>query len=134
MNLLPRMLVHVGHVERVRDAVFARRGDRLLQAVGPDVAGKHTRAARRKGDRDRAPKTMRGTGHQCGAATEFDIHAGCRSRSGSRFSSSRLAVESARLPGMADFITVDATHTFIMNAPRVREQVAAFLADGRFRP
>ena len=34
---------------------------------------------------------------------------------------------------MTDFITVDASHTFMMNSPTVRDQVAAFLADGRFR-
>ena len=45
----------------------------------------------------------------------------------------KVSVESAKLEGMSDFITVDASHTFIMNSPDVQGQVAAFLADGRFR-
>ncbi len=45
----------------------------------------------------------------------------------------KVSVQSARLDGMTDFITVDASHTFMMNSPKVRDQVAAFLADGRFR-
>jgi alpha-beta hydrolase superfamily lysophospholipase len=38
-----------------------------------------------------------------------------------------VAVDEARLPGLAGFSTVDATHTTIMNAPEVRAQVIAFL-------
>jgi hypothetical protein len=45
----------------------------------------------------------------------------------------KVSVESARMDGMSDFITVDASHTFMMNSPQVQDQVAAFLADGRFR-
>jgi len=45
----------------------------------------------------------------------------------------KVSVASARLDGMSDFITVDASHTFMMESRQVQDQVAAFLADGRFR-
>lgn len=43
-----------------------------------------------------------------------------------------VAVEETRLDGMAAFAEVDATHTWIMNDPRVHRLVAAFLEDGSF--
>jgi pimeloyl-ACP methyl ester carboxylesterase len=43
-----------------------------------------------------------------------------------------VAVEETQLPGMGAFAEVDATHTWIMNDPRVHELVARFLTDGRF--
>ncbi len=45
----------------------------------------------------------------------------------------KVSVQSAQMDSMSDFITVDASHTFMMNSPQVQDQVAAFLADGRFR-
>lgn len=45
---------------------------------------------------------------------------------------SKVSVESAKLVGMKDFITVDASHTFIASSPIVQDQVADFLARGRF--
>ena len=42
-----------------------------------------------------------------------------------------VLVEETRLPGMVDFATVPASHTFIMDHPRVREMVLRFLRDGR---
>jgi pimeloyl-ACP methyl ester carboxylesterase len=43
-----------------------------------------------------------------------------------------IAVSETRLPGMADFATVDATHTWIMDDPRTVALVLAFLASGNF--
>ena len=43
-----------------------------------------------------------------------------------------VSVESTKLPGMADFTEVDATHTWIMNAPIVHRLVCDFLARGKF--
>lgn len=43
-----------------------------------------------------------------------------------------VAVEETRLDGMADFRTVPASHTWIMDHPEVRRLVLAFLARGRF--
>jgi triacylglycerol lipase len=45
-----------------------------------------------------------------------------------------VAVESARVQGMADFRIVPATHTFIMRNPEVIAEVVHFLATGRFSP
>jgi len=42
-----------------------------------------------------------------------------------------VAVEETKLPGMAAFAEVDATHTWIMNSPRVRHLVVTFLCNGR---
>ena len=39
-----------------------------------------------------------------------------------------VAVDETRLPGLAEFATVDASHTTIMNAPEVRARVIAFLS------
>lgn len=44
-----------------------------------------------------------------------------------------VRVERTRLPGMRDHLVMPHTHTFIMNASRVAEQVEAFLRHGRFR-
>jgi hypothetical protein len=43
-----------------------------------------------------------------------------------------VAVEETRLPGMDAFAEVDATHTWIMNDPRVHRLVASYLTDGSF--
>lgn len=45
-----------------------------------------------------------------------------------------VAVEEARLPGMAAFAEIDATHTWIMNDPRVAELAVRFLRHGTFDP
>ncbi len=44
-----------------------------------------------------------------------------------------VLVEETRLPGMADFATVAASHTFIMNEPEVRAMILRFLREGRLR-
>jgi pimeloyl-ACP methyl ester carboxylesterase len=44
----------------------------------------------------------------------------------------KVSVTRARLEGAADFMVVHATHTFIMNRSDVAEQVAHFLANGKF--
>jgi triacylglycerol lipase len=43
-----------------------------------------------------------------------------------------VSVASARLEGAADFIVVEANHTFIMQEPEVAEQVIHFIREGRF--
>lgn len=43
-----------------------------------------------------------------------------------------VSVERTRLPGMADFVTVRRSHTFIMNAPETAEHTVHFLEHGRF--
>jgi triacylglycerol lipase len=43
-----------------------------------------------------------------------------------------VAVEETQLPGMAAFTEVDATHTWIMNAPEVPRLVVSFLRGGSF--
>jgi alpha-beta hydrolase superfamily lysophospholipase len=43
-----------------------------------------------------------------------------------------VAVAEAKLPGMAAFAEVDATHTWIMNAPDVRRLVVSYLLAGTF--
>ena len=43
-----------------------------------------------------------------------------------------VAVDETRLAGMTDFTTVDATHTWIMNDPRVHQLVVRYLARGSF--
>lgn len=45
-----------------------------------------------------------------------------------------VAVAETRLDGMADFAEVDATHTWIMNDPRVVEMSVNYLRQGRFFP
>ena len=69
----------------------------------------------------------------------FGVIAGTRSREPwfARYfrgpNDGKVSVESAKLNGMSDFITVDASHTFMMTSPEVQDQVAAFLTSGRFR-
>lgn len=43
-----------------------------------------------------------------------------------------VAVASARLDGMSDFITVDSAHTWIMRSDEVATQTVYFLSHGRF--
>lgn len=44
----------------------------------------------------------------------------------------KVSVQSARLPEMKDFITVDHGHTFIMNNKKVQQQIEYFLQHGVF--
>ena len=43
-----------------------------------------------------------------------------------------VTVESTKLPGMADHMTVPAAHVFIMNNPAARRGILSFLKDGHF--
>ena len=76
----------------------------------------------------------------------FGVIAGTRSRAisnvtswtvGRRFptgvrNDGTVAVDETKLPGMAAFAEVDATHTWIMNAPEARRLVLHYLQNGRF--
>ncbi len=76
----------------------------------------------------------------------FAVIAGTRSRAwtnvtswtmGRRFppamrNDGTVAVDEARLDGMSAFAEVDATHTWIMNDPKVHRLVIEYLRDGRF--
>ena len=44
-----------------------------------------------------------------------------------------VTVEETRLSGMADFATIDASHTLILRHPQVRAWIVQFLERGRFR-
>jgi hypothetical protein len=43
-----------------------------------------------------------------------------------------VAVDETKLDGMHAFAAIDATHTWIMNAPEARRLAVAFLRDGSF--
>lgn len=76
----------------------------------------------------------------------FGVIAGTRSRAlsnvtswtvGRRFppgvrNDGTVAVEETKLPGMTAFAEVEATHTWIMNSPRVHRLVVAYLRQGAF--
>jgi len=76
----------------------------------------------------------------------FAVIAGTRRRAlinptswtlGRRFAADRdhdgtVAVDETRLPGMAAYAEIDATHTWIMNHPDAHAKALAFLTDGRF--
>jgi hypothetical protein len=44
-----------------------------------------------------------------------------------------VSVESARIPGMRDFLELDVSHTFIVRNPEVARQTIVFLRDGAFQ-
>lgn len=45
----------------------------------------------------------------------------------------KVGVESAKLPGMKDFVEIEASHTFVLAKDETMRQVAAFLKDGKFK-
>ncbi len=45
----------------------------------------------------------------------------------------KVSVASAKVEGMADFVTVPYTHPLIMRAPKVHKLIVNFLAHGRFK-
>ena len=44
----------------------------------------------------------------------------------------KVSIESTKVEGMADFVTVPRSHTFIMRADAVIEYAVSFIANGRF--
>lgn len=48
-------------------------------------------------------------------------------------SDGRVSVEKTKLEGMKDHITVNGTHTFIMDRPDVHDQILYFLKEGKFK-
>ena len=45
-----------------------------------------------------------------------------------------VSVESAKVAGMKDFLVLSENHTFIMQSPRVEQEIVHFLEHGRFSP
>lgn len=45
----------------------------------------------------------------------------------------KVSVKNTKVAGMADFVVIPATHTFIMNHPQAIEQTISFLKSGQFK-
>jgi pimeloyl-ACP methyl ester carboxylesterase len=52
----------------------------------------------------------------------------------SEASDGTVLTEETHYPGMVDFATVNASHTFIMDHPRVHQMTLTFLREGKLRP
>ncbi|NQZ14647.1 MAG: alpha/beta hydrolase [Alphaproteobacteria bacterium] len=48
-------------------------------------------------------------------------------------SDGRVSVNNTKIKGMTDFLTVNGTHTFIMNKPEVHSQILYFLRHSKFK-
>jgi triacylglycerol lipase len=46
----------------------------------------------------------------------------------------KVAVEGTKLPGMKDFVEIEASHTYVLLKDETVDQVTAFLRDGKFAP